>query len=71
MCILSYPKHFRVLGLLREKSELFIPLGIQIELDFPHNNNQAPLIQIVKLLLSSNVKLLTRNPLPMQNSKRD
>ena len=40
--------NFRVLGLLREESDFFIPLEIQIELDFPHNNNQAPLIQSFK-----------------------
>ena len=38
-------KNFRVLGLLREQSEFFIPLETQIGLDFHHNNNQAPLIQ--------------------------
>ena len=37
-------KNFRVLGLLREKSEFFIPLEIQIELDFHHTNT------IIKLL---------------------
>ena len=44
-------KTSRLLGLLREKSEFFIQLKIQIGLDFHHINNQAPLIQSFNMIL--------------------